>query len=373
MTTGCLDGIRVLDLTQYLPGPYAAQLLADLGARVVKVEPPAGDPMRRGGAAGADGIAESYKALNAGKTRVILDLKDAEAAAQLARLVSAADILMESYRPGILDRLGFGPARLAGLNRRLIHCALSGYGQTGPQRLAPGHDLTYSAAIGALAASGTADRPVVPYPPVSDRAGGLYAALAILGALLRRAGSGKGGFIDVAIADAMLAWQSTGLAAASIPDGVPPRAGGAVNGGAACYQLYRTADGRFAALSALEERFWANFCTAAGRADWVARRWEPYPQTALIAELAALFATRTLAQWQDALGEAECCFAPVRELAEVADAPQVAARGMMARDDAGTMGVLFPALFDGAPPQRRAALRDASADEVLAEWEAAGA
>ena len=151
-----LEGLKVLDLGQFLPGPYCAQVLADMGAEVVKLEAPAGDPMRAFGPRGKDGLSLFYKGINAGKTRISLDLKSADGKAAFGLLIGAADVLIESFRPGALDRLGFSPSALRDLNPRLVHCTLSGFGQSGPYRERAGHDLNYMALTGGLAVSGTA-------------------------------------------------------------------------------------------------------------------------------------------------------------------------------------------------------------------------
>jgi crotonobetainyl-CoA:carnitine CoA-transferase CaiB-like acyl-CoA transferase len=362
-----LRGLRVLDLSQYLPGPFATRLLADMGADVVKVEPPAGDPLRSlDTSAKPGGASPFYRMINAGKTVVALDLKDQADNAALARLVGGADVLLESFRPGVLDRLGFGPDRLQELNPALIHCALSGFGQTGPYRLAPGHDLGYVAVTGTLDATGTPETPIIPYPPMADHAGSMQAVTTILAALIARARSGKGCFIDVSLSESLLAWQAPALT-------VPPARGAAViNGGAAFYQIYRTADGRFVTLSPLEHKFWKGFCDAVGRPDWIPRQFEPLPQTALIAELAGLFATETQAHWDALLLPAECCYEPVATCAGVPDHPQIRARGLVRRRD-DLIEVLFPAYVDGQPPPPPGEVWDAAVDEVLAAWEAATA
>ncbi|OHC80123.1 MAG: hypothetical protein A3B62_05125 [Rhodospirillales bacterium RIFCSPLOWO2_01_FULL_65_14] len=302
MVLDFLAGVRVLDLSQFLPGPFATQLLADMGAGVLKVEPPAGDPLRRmdmmsGRPAPGDAPTPYYETVNAGKTVVRVDLKSEAGKNAFTRLVEAADVLLESYRPGVMERLGFGRERLAALNPGLIHCALSGYGQTGPKRLKAGHDINYIASTGALSASGVAERPIAMYPPAADYASALQAALAITGALVRRAKDGKGAFIDVSLAESMLAWQAWGLTAAAA-GAKPALAGNLLSGGAACYQVYRTKDGRFVTLGALEAHFWKNFCEAMGHPDWIARQHETMPQTALIAEVAQAFGARPLTHWQ---------------------------------------------------------------------------
>ena len=180
MATSFLEGMRVLDVSQYVPGPYATLMFADMGAEVVKVEPPGGDPMRVLGPIDSDGISAFYKVVNGGKSVIRLDLKSAEGKAAFAALIRAADVLVESYRPGVLERLGFGRPKLKSLNPRLVHCALSGYGQTGPYRLRAAHDLNYMAMAGGLTASGTSAGPAVPGSAVDDYASGIQAAATVL-------------------------------------------------------------------------------------------------------------------------------------------------------------------------------------------------
>ena len=370
MLSDCLDGCRVLDLSQYLPGPYAAQILSDLGAEVVKLEPPQGDPMRAFGPIDSDGLSPFYKLVNAGKTVVRLDLKSDAGAAAFRQLIAAVDVLVESYRPGALERLGFGPEDLKTLNPNLVHCALSGYGQSGPSAQKAGHDIDYMAMGGGLAASGTRQQPVAAYPPTADYASGMQAALAVLGALLRRTRGGGGCFLDVSLMETVLAWQPMTLTAALRPGHAPTRGASLLNGGAACYRLYRTADDRFVALGALEAKFWAAFCEAVGRSDWIDRQGQALPQDALMAEVEALFASRRLADWEAALAEVDCCFQPVLEPAEVPDHPQVAARGLLRRSEGPEplVEVGFAALLDGAAPEPRAPLVERAVEAVLADW-----
>ena len=365
-----LEGVRVLDVSQYVPGPYAALLLADLGAEVVKVEPPDGDPMRRLLLLDSDGVSPLYKVMNGGKTVIELDLKAPADNAGFEALLAAADILVESYRPGVLDRLGLGRSRLDELNPRLVHCALSGWGQTGPYRLKAGHDLNYMALAGGLIASGTEERPVISWPPVADYASGIQAAATALAALLARARTGRGAFLDVSLAETVLAWQSVGLTSALRPTLAPRRAANLLNGGAACYNLYRTRDGRFVSLGNIEEKFWANFCTAVGRSDWIARQWEPFPQDALIAEVAALFASQPVGHWEVLLSEIDHCFEPVRQWGELDSHPQIAARRLVQRSGGPEprVEILYPAWVDGEPPRPRAPIRFAQANAVLADW-----
>ena len=370
MPARCLDGFRVLDLSQYLPGPYAGQILADLGAQVVKVEPPAGDPMRAVPPLDGDGVSAFYKLVNAGKTVVRLDLKDEAGKAAFVRLVEKADALVESYRPGAFDRLGLGAAALRKINPGLVHCALSGFGQTGPAALKAGHDINYMALAGGLATSGVRDRPVSAHPPTADFASGMQAALTVVAALLRRERTGAGASIDTSIAETVLGWQALVLTAALRPGHEPRRGAARLNGGAACYQVYQTADGRFVTLGALEAKFWANFCRALGREDWIARQGEPLPQEALIAEVATLIGARPRAHWERLLAEVDCCYQAVLDPAEVPDDPQIQARGLVRRTPGPEprVEVLFPALFDGRPPESRPPLEETSAADLLGAW-----
>ncbi len=366
----CLAGVRVLDLSQYLPGPYGAQILADLGAEVVKVEPPAGDPMRTVGPIDADGVSALYKLINAGKTVVHLDLKLADGKALFRDMVGGADVLLESFRPGALARLGFGAGDLQQINPRLVHCALSGFGQDGPAAQRAGHDIGYMAMAGSLATSGIPARPVIAHPPTADFASGLQAALAILAALLRRATTGVGASIDVSIAESVLAWQGVVLTDAVRDAASPARGAGLLNGGAACYQIYETADGRFVTLGALEAKFWAAFCHAVDREDWIARQNDSLPQAALIGEVAALIRARARDAWVSDLADVDCCFQAVLEPSEVVDDPHVRARGLV-RQTAGPdplLQVLYPARFDGAEPVDRQPLKEADAGTVLRTW-----
>jgi crotonobetainyl-CoA:carnitine CoA-transferase CaiB-like acyl-CoA transferase len=226
------------------------------------------------------------------------------------------------------------------------------------------------ALAGGLATSGTAARPVAAHPPTADFASGLQAALAIVAALLRRAQTGAGASIDIAIADSVLAWQGLVLTGDRRAANSQARATGLLNGGAACYQIYETAGGRFVALGALEEKFWAAFCTAVGRDEWAARQWEPLPQQALIAEVAALMRTRTRDRWAGDLATVDCCFQAVLEPSEVAADPQVIARGLITTTPGANplIQVLAPARFDGARPPARRPVAEIDADAAVRAW-----
>ncbi len=347
MSEPFLDGVRVLDLSQYLPGPAATQMLADMGADVIKVEPPAGDPLRHmNPVSGAPGGEPFYKAVNAGKTVLRIDLKTETGREGLKNLLGKADVLLESYRPGVMDRLGFSRAVLGEINPYLVHCALTGYGQAGPKSDEGGHDINYIAMSGGLAVSGSADTPLAGWPPAADYTGALNSVNAILAALFRRQRTGKGAYLDIAMADTFLAWQPWGMTSEVLDE--PMRRGeNLLNGGAACYGVYKTADGRFVTLGALEPKFWANFCNAAGRPEWIGRQGEPLPQKRLIEEVSALFSEQDLSHWERVLGRADCCCQAVLTYEEAADHPQVSLRNLVRRQEDHCQ-VLWPVHVDGA-------------------------
>jgi alpha-methylacyl-CoA racemase len=279
-------------------------------------------------------------------------------------------VLLESFRPGVLERLGFGHSRLQELNPQLIHCALSGFGQSGPCRERAGHDLTYLAMSGMLSLTGTAETPVIPFPPICDYAAGKQAATSILAALLRRGRTGKGAFIDVSLFEMALSWQSFALTAASRPGQAFGRGRDLLTGGAACYQIYPTADGRFVALGALEEKFWRAFCVTVERPDWIDRQAEPLPQEQLIAEVRQLFAGAALQDWQQRFALVDCCFEPILVHAEVVAQPQVQQRRLLQRQNTEQRyDALFPVWVDAQPPPPRRALQPVTAAEALKNWQ----
>ncbi|MEM6903221.1 MAG: CoA transferase, partial [Pseudomonadota bacterium] len=227
---------------------------------------------------------------------------------------------------GTLDRLGLGHDDLIAANPKLVHVALSGWGQTGPYAHRAGHDINYGAIAGAFAATGTEERPVAPFPPTSDMASGMMVAIAALAGIHNAAQTGQGGFFDLSIMETTLAWQSFGLAEATA--GKPIRRGaGLLSGGAACYQFYQCADGGWLSVGALEAKFWAEFCNALDRPDLIPRQYEePFPQQALIDEVATIIATRSRDGWMALLEQVDCCVEPVLEWSEIADHPQIGAR-----------------------------------------------
>jgi alpha-methylacyl-CoA racemase len=364
MFDDCLDGIRVLDLSQYVPGPFATMTLGDLGAEVIKVEPPFGDPMRTAFMQDEDGISPLYKQLNAGKRIVKLDLKTDEGKAAFTKLVEKADVLLESFRPGVMARLGFDGERLREINPTLIHCALSGFGQTGPYAQAAGHDMTYVALTSGLSQTGHAESGPVPiFPPLADHSGAMQAVTSILAALFRRERTQKGAFIDVSLFEGALSWNYLSLVPAG--HGVEDVCGrGELTGGSAFYNIYETQDQRYFAFAPIETKFWQSFCAAVARDDLVERHNEPIPQDDLIKTLRALFKTKDLAEWEALLVPADCCMEPIRTPVETLKHPHVLARQIVVQDGK-SVEVRYPAWVDGEPPKARHPMIECDVQEAL--------
>jgi crotonobetainyl-CoA:carnitine CoA-transferase CaiB-like acyl-CoA transferase len=330
-----LEGVRVLDLSRLLPGGFCSLLLSDFGADVVKVEDTGmGDYVRWAAPAyeGAEPSAASalFLALNRGKRSVRVDLKQEGGREVLRRLARDADVLLESFRPGVLDRLGVGYERLREENPRLVWCAITGYGQDGPFRDRAGHDVNYLARMGLLGMTGEPDGPPVQAAgQIADLGGGaLMAAFGILAALRERDRSGEGQLVDVSMADGALSWLAM-VAARFFADGaVPARGSLELAGGLLCYRPYRCADG-WVALGALEPKFWRAWCEGVGREDLVERQFDP-PGSDAHAEAEAVFAGRTRAEWEAFNAEHDCCLEPVLALDEALESELVRARGMVA-------------------------------------------
>ncbi|MBS0644492.1 MAG: CoA transferase [Proteobacteria bacterium] len=346
----CLRGVRVLDLSSYLPGPFASLVLADFGAQVLKIEPPAGDGMRVLGPRDPDGTPTFHAALNAGKTICRLDLKSEEGRNCLLDLVRDADVLIEGFRPGVMERLCLSWEDLRVWNPALIYCSISGYGVGGPMEQAAGHDGNYLAMAGVLHRNGKPPRFFD--PPIADMTSGLYAVIAILGALQARRCDGKGCHIDLGIADVAMPLQAFQVAALDTV-GSPPAETTYLNGGAAYYRIYATRDDRHVMLGAVEQKFWRCFCEAAGRPDWMVRQNEPLPQTALIDDIADYFVQLTAADAMERFAASDCCVSLVLDLAEAVATPHHTARGVVRRTPRGRLQVLFPARVDDEAPVLR--------------------
>jgi alpha-methylacyl-CoA racemase len=338
-----LAGLRVLDLTRLLPGGYATQLLADLGADVLKIEEPSQGDYARTMPPLAGGVGRAFMAVNRNKRSAAINLKHPAGREALLRLVDGADVLIEGFRPGVMARLGLAHEALRARNRRLIVCALSGYGQDGPYSQRVGHDLNYIGYAGLLAhLTRPGQPPTLPGPQLADIAGGaLMAVVGILAAVAGRGVSGAGRVVDVSMLDGTIALMP--LLAALVLQGEREPGPGEVwlAGALPGYNVYETADGRYVTLGALEPKFWAEFCRRVGRPDLIERQFprDAEDRRATMDELAAIFRTRTRDEWVAALGDAEVCLGPVNTLTEALADPQVRARGVTAQADYGTAGV----------------------------------
>ena len=353
-----LQGIRVVDLSRYLPGPLASLMLSDLGAAVIKVESPQGDGLETLGPLRADGRSAWHEAINGGKEILRLDLKQAEDKERLWQLLDDVDIVLESFRPGVLAKMGFAVDAMLQRNPRLIVASLSGYGQEGPLSQAAGHDINYLATAGFLSDVGS-DRqtPALVSPPVADTFGSMFALSSLLAALYAREKTGEGCYIDLALADAVAPILTLAFSELAAPTPRAARAEDFLSGGWACYGIYRSSDGREVALGAIEPKFWAAFCEAAGRPDWVARQQEPLPQQALKTEVAAFFGAQPLEEILLRFAEADCCLSPVLDIASAAQTPHAQARRIVRRTEDGLTQALFPVWVDGQPPSARAPFR----------------
>ncbi|WP_047152841.1 CaiB/BaiF CoA transferase family protein [Aneurinibacillus tyrosinisolvens] len=324
-----LDGIKVLDLTRLLPGPLCSMYLADYGAEVVKVEDPFIGDYARDMEPMLAGSGALYQLVNRSKKSISLNLQKSEGKDILLHMVREADILIEGFRPGVMKRLGLDYEEVRKANPRIIYCSITGYGQTGPYAEMAGHDLNYVSYTGLLyesiRRSGTAA--VMPAVQIADIGGGtLHSVTGILLALLKRNSSGTGEYIDVSMMDGVFPFMipaiSYHLAAPSPEDsGFNP-----LTGSLACYNVYRTADERWFALGALEEKFWRRFCEVAGLSNHLPNHWDPAKQPAIAEQLTGFFHSHTASQIADKFKDEDVCLTPVLSIGEAIDNPHVQAR-----------------------------------------------
>jgi crotonobetainyl-CoA:carnitine CoA-transferase CaiB-like acyl-CoA transferase len=339
---GPLAGLRILDLTRLLPGPVATMHLADLGAEVIKIEDTgAGDYARAMGpgeraAGGKGGDSLFFRMVNRNKKSLRLDLKQAAGVAVFMRMAKDADVIFESFRPGVVDKLGVGYEAVRTINPRIVYCAITGYGQTGPWAQFAGHDLNYLATSGLLDQIGTHDGkasgpPAIPNLQVGDLLGGaLTPLLGVLAAVIGAKATGQGSHVDVAMTDAVLAHTIFPLVTTQVYGQPAPRGADLLTGGVPCYGLYRTADDRYLAVGALEPKFWQAFCAAIGRSDLAPFGLATGNEGLRVkADLATLIGSQSLAHWQAIVSVADCCVTPVLRMDEVVAHPQVVAREMV--------------------------------------------
>lgn len=330
-----LRGVRVLDLTRLVPGPVCTQHLADLGADVIKVED----------TGAGDYAPPALRALvNRNKRGLQLDLKQPEGAEAFLQLARGADVVVEGFRPGAMDRLGLGYDAVVSVNPRIVYCSITGYGQSGPYRDRPGHDLNYCGHAGVTDQIGVgADTLALSNLPIADLMGGaLTAAMGILAALFDAARTGRGRHLDIAMADGALAHAVMPLATLGAHGGTRRAGADTLTGGLACYALYRTADQRFLAVGALERKFWDALCDVVDRAHLkpLHRSGDAAIEARVRKELTAIFGARSLADWEERFAHADACVSPVHTLEEALADPHFRARGMVVESVHPTFGPL---------------------------------
>ncbi len=333
---GKLSGIKVIDLSQFLPGPMLTVMMADQGAEVIKVEPAAGDPARAQ-APFENGQSAWFANLNRGKASIVLDLKSEAGKVRLRDLIAGADVFVEGFRPGVMARLGFGWDAVRSLNPRIVYCSISAFGQTGALAEHPAHDMAVQAMAGFISVNdaGNGSAPVVPGVPAADVAAGLTGLAAVLMALIGREKSGQGDYLDIAMFDSLLPW-SAHIAGGALAGGAAPRSSAQRSlGGAAFYNVYECADGRHIVLGGREIKFATSLLTALGRPDLIAlAEADAGPaQAPLIAFLRDTVRTRSRDEWDAFMHDLDVAYAPVLDFAEAFAQPHVAERGLIAMAD----------------------------------------
>ena len=347
-----LEGIRVLDLSRFLPGPHLAMMMADHGADVIKIEDTkSGDPARVIGPA-EGGHTVYFRNANRGKRSLAVDLKSEAGREAFMRLAETADVILETFRPGVVDRLGIGYEAVRARAPQIVYASISAFGQSGPYRDRPAHDLSVNALAGIASLSVDGDgKPAMACLPPSDMGGSLMALAGILMALLRRQTTGRGDYLDLSMFDTVVSWTAH-VAGRVFADGcAPDPAAERTQGGTAFYRPYRTKDGRYITLGGGEMKFVVNFLEAVGRPDLIPLGREPAgpTQAPLHAFLEETFAQRTQAEWIAWFDGRDICFAPVLDLKEAFDDPHLAARGMRERDSDGASHLGIPIKFREEP------------------------
>lgn len=371
---GPLEHLRILDFTTLLPGPYATMMLADMGADVLRVESPSRTDLIRVLPPKDQGVATAHSYLNRGKRSLALDLKSEDSVETVKALVRDYDVVIEQFRPGVMDRLGVGYEALKEVNPALIYCAITGYGQDGPYRSRAGHDINYLALAGVSSYSGRAQSGPPPLGiQVADVAGGSHhAVMGILAAVIHRQRTGEGQFVDVSMTDAAFSLNAM-AGAASLAGGMEPEPESGMLNGGSFYDYYRTADNRWLAVGSLEPQFMKALCGVIGHPELagLGLSQDAAQQAKLKRALEAAFAARTLAEWQHAFADQEACVEPVLSLREAAEHPQLVARGMVievAREDGSFQRQIgHPIKFSRTPCSARFTGRTLGADtaEVL--------
>jgi crotonobetainyl-CoA:carnitine CoA-transferase CaiB-like acyl-CoA transferase len=373
---GPLSSLKILDFSTLLPGPFASLLLADMGAEVLRVESPSRTDLLRVLPPHDGGVSASHAYLNRNKRCIALDLKQAEAVALVKQLVAEYDIVLEQFRPGVMDKLGVGYEALKAINPRLIYVSITGYGQSGPYKDRAGHDINYLALAGIASYTGRRDRGPLPLGvQLADIAGGsLHGVIGLLAAVIQRQVTGEGQQVDVSMTDC--AFSLHGMAGAGyLAAGVEPQMENQALNGGSFYDYYRTRDGRWFSVGSLEPQFMQQFCTALGRPELAARGLSPsaQDQQALKHEIEIEFEKRDFAEWSQLFAGLDACVEPMLSLAEAVEHPQLKARQLVAEvPRAGAdpqRQMACPLKFSAGLPEPRhiGAALGAHTEEVLRE------
>lgn len=332
-----LEGITILDLSRLLPGPFATQILADFGAEVIKIEDPVGGDFLRQVPPYFNGQSIFFHTINRGKKSFNLNLKSEEGKEIFKNLVGRADVLLEGFRPGVMDKLGLGYAALKEINDRLIYCSISGYGNSGPYREKAGHDLNYISYTGIAALTGyPGKKPIIPGVQIADiGGGGLWAIMAILLALQARGINGRGQYCDVSMLDGVFAWLPFFLAGLELGGEMPQRGSEILNGGYACYNIYTTRDNKYVSIGAIEPKFWSGFCLRLGKQEFIEKQYLPEVQPLIMQEIEEIIKSKTRDEWVEYFADLDVCFSPVLDFSEAVRNEHLQQRDMLVKANVG--------------------------------------
>lgn len=341
-STGPLQGIKILDLTRLLPGPLGAMMMADMGAEVIKIESPQFKDYSRDFPPFINKESASYLAFNRSKRSLALDYKNEEGKAVVLELIKTADIVMEQFRPGVMDKMGLGYETAKKVNPRIIYVSITGYGQTGPYRDKAGHDLNYMSYAGALGLTGRrGEEPVMPGVQAADIAGGSYmSVIACLSALHARNTTGVGQFVDVAMMDGVMPLTAIAHSLFAATHQPQPRGSLFLSGGLANYNVYPCKDDKYIALGTLEPKFWMKFCQVVGKNEWMNQMISKSPEDLdrFYKTIADFFKTKPQQYWVELSNQHDLLISPVYDIHEVENDPQVQARNMVIEQEHPTAG-----------------------------------
>lgn len=353
---GALSGIKVLDLSRLLPGPYCSLMMADYGAEVIKIEEPGLGDYIRWRKPAINGIGARHLTVNRNKKSIELNLKSEEGKEIFKKMAKNADVILESFRPGVMDRLGIGYEEISKINEGIVYCSLTGYGQTGPYRNLPGHDVNFIGYSGILGLIGHKDgKPVVPGVQIADLGGGALVALSgISMALLHKERTGKGQYIDVSMLDGAVTWLYTAVSDYFASGEIPERGKNRLDGKFAFYNVYETKDHKYLSVGASETKFWKNICELVGKPEWIELHEGPDEvQEQLKKDMAQLFMQKNQHEWLELLQTEDTCVGPVYDIDEIFSDPQILERELFTNMNHPVAGSIkqigFPIKFSKTP------------------------